>query len=358
MSAHPGDQGHGIPQGPGVPPTPDAHSWAPPVPQQPVSGVEWLTPEQHWQAQGQPHPGAPQFAYMPPNAYTPPNSYGQPAEFGPPLMHGQPLIDGYVHPAPPVDPAWQQVPPPDMTFRAQIWDDGEAPPVLVAPTPVRPVRDPSRTALAAVITFICMIVGLWAILAYMHSMAVTLSSVDSSNRKVILQLKEANAGLIQLDLKTRNVAIMSDNAKKLGTLMVGIDADMASMLVGVGSIGREMTAMNHSLAQLDSEITQVEASNLSVAAKLGGISTGLKGQASKVQGMRKDVQATSRVLKKSPVLLRQTNGRLIFVNKIVCYMGRVGLGQDMKATFKLVGALPLGSVDIKATMIPPGGWTC
>lgn len=255
----------------------------------------------------------------------------------------------------------------NVTFRAQVRDPAApADPHGGAPTPplppvampyVAPRRDPQRTALAAIITFLISIVGLWAILAYMHSMAVTLSSVNASNVKVIAQIQSANVGLRHLDEKTRSVRSMDRDAADLQELMVGLDQNMGVMLTDLGTISTGMQTMDSSLTTLDREVETVGASNTSIGEKLGGINRGLKGQAGKVRGMRVDVQATSKSLEQIPPQLKATNARLAFINKVICRMGTVGLANRIHLAVTWIG-IPNGSADIAATLIPPGGWTC
>ena len=222
---------------------------------------------------------------------------------------------------------------------------------------VMPRRDPQRTALAAIITFVVMIIGLWAILGYMHSMAVTLSSLNAANDKLQTQLHSANGQLSGLSDKTSYVAVMAIDSGKLRDQMAGLDAGMSGMIGDVDTIATQMKTMNASIGQLDTDVGAVGTANGSVGQKLGAIAQGLQSQVKQVHGMRKDVAAAATSLVQLPPTLKATNARLTHVNSVVCYMGATGIVNSADIRISFLG-IPNGTATIKATIIPPGGWTC
>lgn len=250
-------------------------------------------------------------------------------------------------------------PPQQVPAAAPVWNAEHvaAEPVTMAPVFTQPARDPSRTALAAVITFIVALIGLWAILSYMNSMAKTLSSIDSGNQKMIGQLKVANSGLRELDRKTSYVGAMNDDAAQLRELMGGLDSSMGEMIGGVDRIGTEMGSMSGSLKNLDESVTKVGATNTAISTKLGTINSGLATEASKVRGMRLDVDASAKALNQLPPALRTTNARLAYINSVVCLMGKVGIANALKIKVTFFG-IPNGSAELSGVIIPPGGWAC
>lgn len=248
---------------------------------------------------------------------------------------------------PGVHPSYAATP---MTTFAAVQSPGALP---MAPA----VRDPQRTALAAVITFVAAVVGLWAILGYVHDLSVALSSVSSSNGKLIQQMTVANEGLDQLDDKTAKVQSMNDYSKRLATLMEQIDADMGGMVTSVDGIGTQMSTTSGALRALDGELTGVAAADASMAKTLVGIDKGLRSQSEQVRTMRKDLHATARVIEHIPSTLRATNERLAFINRVVCQIGARGLGNRLALAIEFLG-ITTGRATIHATMIPAGGWRC
>lgn len=213
----------------------------------------------------------------------------------------------------------------------------------------------SQTAMAAAIVFIVAIVGLWAVLGYMHAMAKTLSSVDASNKRIIGQLNESKVGLVKLDHKTQAVVVMAKNSTKLRELMVGLDTEMGTMLSSVDSIGTEMGALSGSLDKLDSEVAKVGTTNVEVTSGLNKINAGLGKSAATVKGMRSDITKTAHALTTIPPYLVRTNARLGHVNFVVNHMGRNGVVSPLVIHVSFLG-IPNGGATIKATMIPPGAW--
>lgn len=215
----------------------------------------------------------------------------------------------------------------------------------------------SNTAMATAITVIVTIIGLWTVLGYVHSLAAVLSSVDATNKEIVGKLQVAGAGLKQLDAKTDSVRSMNTHATQLQGLLGDIDSDMGQMVSGVQSIGDQMKALDGSLVELDQQVTAVAGSNAKIADKLGGIDTGLRSQARQVAGMRTSVAASSAALGKVPQTIGTTNARLAHINQAVCYMGRVGVHNNLKVYVDFLG-IPNGNAVISATMIPTGSWRC
>jgi hypothetical protein len=209
--------------------------------------------------------------------------------------------------------------------------------------------------MAAVITFVSLIVGLWAILGFMGSMSKTLTSVSSGTNKLEGQLTEANKGLASLDEKTKNLEQMSADTKHLAGVLGTIDSDMGGMLANVDVIAEGMKSMDVSLGTLEGEVTRVNAINSDMAAKLGGISDGLGTQVKSVRTMRRDVQATGGVLGSLPGRLGATNARLAHVNNSVNIMGCGGITNNLEVSINL-GPIPNGSAKVFATVVPPGAW--
>lgn len=230
------------------------------------------------------------------------------------------------------------------------------PPVYARPA--APVRDPQRTALAGVIAFISVVIALWAILGFVHSMAETLSSVSSGNDKLSAQLKVANTGLNDLATKTASVKQMQTDTKVLRTELENIDGSMADMLKGVAVIGTEMSAMNTSLGTLDGEIGKVNEINGAMANDLGEINAGLGQQHDQVATMRRDVVGTSAALKTLPPKLGAVNARLTHINKVICYMGSQGILSNLKVHIKVPLIGEIGTAEVFATVVPPGSWRC
>lgn len=248
----------------------------------------------------------------------------------------------------------------DYTFRAQVQPGAAAWPAThdAAAAGQIPAAVPhERSALALVIAFVAAAVALWAIVAYMGETTRTLASVKRGNDQLAGQMIEANAGLDQLQAKTLHVRDMSDYSARLAELMIGIDGNMADMLQRVDGMAGSMATMNGSLTTLDGELDKVATSEASLNATLVDIDKGLAGQASSVSAMRRDLQSTSGVLATLPDMLRTTNDRLAYINRIVCKMGLDGQATEMEISIEFMG-LPTGSARIFATMIPAGAWTC
>lgn len=243
---------------------------------------------------------------------------------------------------PPADSHSAQAIPPATPFQS------------VAPAPH---EQEGRNTLAAVLTVIVAIIGIWSMLSYVGSMSATLSSTLETNKRIKGQLTEANKGLVQLDSKTKNVARMHKGSTELAGLMGGLDSDMGGMIEGVGSIGEQMQSLGVAINKLDGEIGKVNAINTEMSGTLGTINDGLGQQATKVRAMRKDVDATAIELGGVPPLLRATNERLAHTNKVVCQMGEKGLQNPLKVYISVFG-IPNGNAEISATMIPPGAWRC
>ncbi|MCW2955842.1 MAG: hypothetical protein JWO69_711 [Thermoleophilia bacterium] len=221
--------------------------------------------------------------------------------------------------------------------------------------PERDARDPRRTTLAAVLTFLALIVGLWAVLGFLGSMSTTLASLASGNEKLKGQLVEANVGLTALDTKTQAIAGMSKSAGELRGLLENIDKNMGAMLTGVATIGTDHSGMLGSLSTLDDELGTVNAANAGLANELGDINAGLRGQVRSVASMRADIVATEAVVGTLPGRLAATNGRLAHVNSVVNQMGCRGITSrinvDVRFTF-----MAAGNASIVATIVPPGTW--
>lgn len=227
------------------------------------------------------------------------------------------------------------------------------PPRYLAPQ--RAARDPRQRAMAATITFVAVLIGLWGILGFMGSLTKTLTAINSGNGKLRAQMLTANAGLEKLDAKTQPLAEMSGNTAKLSTLLSGVDTDMGSMLTGVDKIAAGMTTMGGSLDTLNSELGKVNDATASMSTELGSINTGLGSQLSKVRTMRRDVQATDRVIGTLPDRLGAVNGRLAHVNGVVNIMGCRGITNNLKVNIK-AGSISTGTATVYATVVPPAAW--
>jgi hypothetical protein len=284
--------------------------------------------------------------------------------------------------APPYDPNAQHVAQPDVVHYAmpmqpaapaqpitpQPQPQPEVPTTPIVPAeqlapvgppryyaPARAAQDPRQRTMAAVITFVCLLIALWAILGFLGSMSKTLSSVSSGTDKLEVQLTKANEGLASLDTKTSNLEQMSADTKTLASLLGTIDGNMGGMLEDVDNIANGMASMNTSLGTLEGELTRVNDINDNMASQLGGINAGLGSQVKSVRAMRKDVQATGTVLGTLPGRLEATNSRLAHVNSIVNYMGCQGITNNLEVSIKL-GPIPNGSAKVYATVVPPGAW--
>ena len=282
-----------------------------------------------------------------------------------PTQPGGVSPDGYAaypHPAPlpaqqpaPVhQPAPMQQPAP-TTAPMSSWSAAPAMQQISVTTLQQPMRDPSRTALAAVITFVVALVGLWAIFAYLGQMSTTLSSIVDGNAKMVAQLKTSNEGLRQLERKTSYVGVMNKDAAELRQLMAGLDQDMGTMLTNVGTIGDQMESVNTSMQQLGTGLDAANASSASIGTKLGTINSGLAEEATKVRTMRGDVVAASRSLVLLPPALRTTNARLTYINRNVSLMGTNGISNTARIRLTLLG-IPNGSAALSGVIIPPGAW--
>jgi hypothetical protein len=227
------------------------------------------------------------------------------------------------------------------------------PPRYLAPT--RVARDPRQRTMAAVITFVALLIGLWGILGFMGSLSRSLTAINSGNAKLRTQMMSANDGLVKLDEKTQPLYKMSEDTVQLGKLLSGIDTDMGTMLEGVDEIATGMATMGDSLDTLDSELGQVNDINASMSTQLGSINSGLEGQLSKVRTMRRDVQATGDVLGTLPGRLNAVNGRLAHVNGAVNIMGCTGITNNLKVKIK-AGPINTGTATVYATVVPPGAW--
>ncbi|MCW2921225.1 MAG: hypothetical protein JWL76_1099 [Thermoleophilia bacterium] len=287
--------------------------------------------------QAPPYAGAEQLYVQPQPA---PHEYAMPAQ---PVA--VPVDGSAAAPAPAVAPVDVIIP------TEQLAPVG--PPRYLAPT--HAARDPRQRTMAAVITFVALLIGLWGILGFLGSLSHTLSGIASGNQKLKIQMQDANKGLVDLDVKTRNLETMSSNSKKMQGLLTGIDTDMGTMLEGVNGIAEGMSSMASSLETLDGELGKVNEINSGMATQLGGINAGLQNQVVSVRTMRKDVEATSRVLKSLPGRLTATNKRLAYVNNAVNIMGCRGITNNLKVKISL-GPIPNGSATVYATVVPPGAW--
>jgi hypothetical protein len=223
------------------------------------------------------------------------------------------------------------------------------------PRPQLAARDPRRATLAAVITFVCMIFALWAVLGFLGSMAKTLSNVSRGTASVRLQLQQANAGLATLDAKTGALDAMKADTGRLGGSLGAIDTDMGVMVTDVDSIATSMQAMKGSLDTLDGQLGGINDINARMAPKLGTINTGLGHELAQVRAMRKDVVATKGVLGTVPGRLNVTNGRLTWVNSTINYFGCTGLSNTVGIRMTFLG-IPNGTAKISAAITPKGAW--
>lgn len=221
--------------------------------------------------------------------------------------------------------------------------------------PTAAPRDQRRTTLAAVITFISLLVALWGILGFLGSMSKTLGSVKTGSERVQVQLTTANKGLADLDRKTGHLNALAADSTKLKTQLASLDGGMGSMLTGIDSIAASMQAMNGSLGTLDAELGKVNAANATVGEQLGSINSGLVGQQRAVAGMAKDVKNTGQVLSGMPPRLAASNARLRHLNSVVNFMGCRGINQKLKVKASVFG-IPNGTAEISATIVPPGAW--
>lgn len=221
--------------------------------------------------------------------------------------------------------------------------------------PARVVQDPRRRTLAAVITFLSLLVGLWAILAFMGSMSKTLASVSSGTSRLEAQLAQANAGLAKLEVKTGHLEAMAGHSRQMKGLLGTIDSDMGGMLSSVDQIAGGMRSMEQSLGRLDSELTKVNEINAGMSDALGGINSGLSSQVRSVRTMRRDVAATGTVLGTLPGRLDTTNQRLGHVNRAVNIMGCQGITNNLEVDIFL-GPFRTGGAKVFATVVPPAAW--
>ena len=332
---HLSSQSHPQPE---PPVQPDAH--APQPGTDPVHGG-WQQPwqDEHGQwhypyvgmqpDQAPPYAGAEQLMLQP---------QPQPHQYAMPVVPAQPVAD----PVPVADPI---VPVEEL---APV-----GPPRYYAPA--RAARDPRQRTMAAVITFVALLIGLWGILGFMGSLADTLSSIVSGNQKLKLQMTEANKGLVSLDEKTARLEQMSGDSAQMKSLLTGIETDMGTMLDGVNGIADGMSGMSTSLGTLDGELGKVNEINSGMASQLGSINAGLAQQVKSVRTMRKDVEATGRVLGSLPGRLTATNKRLEHVNNSVNTMGACGITNNLNVKISL-GPIPNGRATVYATVIPPGAW--
>jgi len=263
-------------------------------------------------------------------------------------------VDATAMPAPHPQAAQPQPQPqPEPTFVAPEQLAPVGPPRYLAPA--RVAMDPRQRTMAAVITFVALLIGLWGILGFLGSMSTTLASVAAGNEELTAKMKTANEGLEALDGKTGHLPAMADSSDKLAGLLGGIDGDMGAMLEGVSKIATSMEKMDASLTTLDTEMGIVDTTNTKMNEQLGTISGGLESQVASVRTMRRDVQRTGVVLKSMPGRLEATNARLKHVNLAVNTMGCKGIGSNLEINL-FMGPLRLGAGKVVATIVPPGAW--
>ncbi len=315
-----------------------------PLPEVPELSHPQPPPQHPWQDEHHPQAGTrwhyPYVGVQPPQ--TPPYA-------GAEQLVAQPHPHHHATPSPEQEAA----PPTGGTVIPVEQLEPVGPPQYLAPA--RVVRDPRQRTMAAVITFIALLIGLWGILGFLGTLSTTLTSIASGNQKLKLQMNDANKGLADLDAKTANLVQMESDSARMKELLVNIDADMGTMLNGVNDIATGMESTSSSLNALDGELGKVGEINSSMAEKLGSINTGLASQVKQVRTMRRDVEATSRVLKTLPGRLTATNKRLEHVNNSVNTMGACGITNNLKVKINL-GPIPNGSATVYATVIPPGAW--
>jgi hypothetical protein len=243
--------------------------------------------------------------------------------------------------------------PNDMFVPAAQLDQNVVVPVQARP--LRMARDPRRTTMAAVITFVSLIIGLWAVLSFLGSMSKTLSSVAAGTASVHAQLELANQGMTSLDAKTGSLTQMRSNTDQLAAALTGIDAQMGSMVTGVDTIQTGMSSMHGSLGQLGTQVDGINTINAGMAPKLTTINAGLKHQVKQVTSLRGDVVSTRKVLSRVPARLDVTNSRLAWINQTINFFGCSGLTNQIHIKLNFAG-LGLGSADIGATITPKGSW--
>lgn len=221
--------------------------------------------------------------------------------------------------------------------------------------PARVAQDPRQRTLAAVLTFLMLLLALWAILGFTGSLSSTLASISNGSARLETQVAQANEGLVQLDAKTGRLQQMADDSRRMRGLLRTVDSDMGGMLESVGTIATGMRAMDTSLATLDTELAQVNRINEGMTGTLAEIDRGLASQARSVGAMRRDVAATGGVLGSLPGRLRATNARLTHVNGAVNIMGCRGITNNLEVGIR-VGPLSTGAAKVFATVVPPGAW--
>ncbi len=235
------------------------------------------------------------------------------------------------------------------------WSSAPVMQPVAVPGYVSPAQEPGRSALAAVLSFFAVIVGIWAILAYVGEMTDVMNSIVEGNAKMIAQMESSNAGLAQMQKKTAYVGVMNRDATELRALMQGLDARMGTMLTDVTTIEREMSGMEQSIGELKSGLDAANGHSSRIGSQLGVITGGLQDEASKVSTMRRDVEAAARSLVALPPELRTTNARLGHINRNVSFMGRNGVSNSLRLRLTLLG-IPNGSAEISGAIIPPGAW--
>jgi uncharacterized phage infection (PIP) family protein YhgE len=224
---------------------------------------------------------------------------------------------------------------------------------VFAPLPI--AQDARRRTLASVITFLTVLMGLWAILSFMGALASTLAAIADGNERLKEQLSQSNAGLASISDDTANLNTIAADSARLGTLLDGIDRDLTTMIGGVSQIGTSMAATEASLGTLEGDLAAVNSVNADMARSLARIDRGLGKQVRSVRTMRRDVDRTRGVLASLPPALAATNGRLGHINNAVNTMGCRGVVSALDVRIE-VGPISPGSARVFATVVPPGAW--
>jgi hypothetical protein len=226
-------------------------------------------------------------------------------------------------------------------------------PTYAAPT--RPARDPRHATMAAVLTFVCLLLGLWGVLGFVGAMSKTLNSIMSRNAHVQQQLVTANEALDRMQGKTAALGQMRRDTDELTTALKSINASMGLMVTDVGTIGTGMTSLNGSLSSLGTQVDATNAMNAKMGPQLAAINRTLDTELTQVNSIHKDVLGSARVLATFPGKLTVTNSRIIWINGTVNFFGCTGLLNNVHVKLSFAG-LGIGAADIGATIIPKGAW--
>jgi archaellum component FlaC len=216
--------------------------------------------------------------------------------------------------------------------------------------------DAMRSRMVLVLGIATAALALFATMGFVNQLVKVLGEVTTEITSLEAGLENANKSLEELDPKVAHVQKLADQTHSLRIGMEGMNSDMNTMSDSVDSVSGDMGQLSHSLTGLEGDLTAVDQTNQELSKDMQHILDSTRSQSIKVRKVRKDVQASALGLQELPAQLRVASERILFINRVVCIMGRSGVNNSIHTRIKLL--VPLGSGTVEATLIPAGAWSC